>query len=132
MSLNVSIYTPTKIACNTITEEVILTTLKAEMSIRPYHCKIICSIPISLIRMKTENKWKLFTTIGGVAELSDDQLVLCLRDVTEIKSIDLLEIEKKVNEAEGELKKAKNDQEKLKSSETLQKLTNLLKASAYF
>ena len=82
--------------------------------------------------MKTENKWKLFTTIGGVAELSDDKLVLCLRDFTEIKSIDLLEIEKKVNEAEGELKKAKNDQEKLKSSETLQKLTNLLKASAYF
>ena len=82
--------------------------------------------------MKIENKWKLYTTIGGVAELSDDQLVLCLRDVTEIKSIDLLEIEKKVNEAEEELKKAKNDQEKLKSSETLQKLTNLLKASAYF
>ena len=132
MSLNVSIYTPTKIACNTITEEVILTTLKAEMSIRPYHCKIICSIPISLIRMKTDNKWKLFSTIGGVAELSDDQLVLCLRDVTEIKSIDLVEIEKKVNEAEEELKKAENDQQKLKASETLQKLTSLLKASAYF
>lgn len=132
MSLNVSIYTPTKIACNTITDEVILTTLKAEMSIRPYHCKIICSIPISLIRMKTDNKWKLFSTIGGVAELSDDQLVLCLRDVTEIKSIDLVEIEKKVNEAEEELKKAENDQQKLKASETLQKLTSLLKASAYF
>jgi F0F1-type ATP synthase epsilon subunit len=82
--------------------------------------------------MKTDNKWKLFTTIGGVAELSDDQLVLCLRDVIEIKYIDLVEIEKKVNEAEEELKRAENDQEKLKASETLQKLTSLLKASAYF
>jgi F0F1-type ATP synthase epsilon subunit len=42
MSLNVIIYTPTKITCNITTEEVVITTLKAEMSIRPYHCKIIC------------------------------------------------------------------------------------------
>jgi len=132
MSLNVIIYTPTKIVSNTITEEVILTTLKAEMSIRPYHCKVICSIPISLIRMKVENKWQLFITIGGVAELSDDKLLLCLRDVNEIKSVDLVDIETKLNKAEEQLKNAKNDQEKLIASEILQKLTSLLKASAFF
>ena len=58
MSLNVIIYTPTKITCNITTEEVVITTLKAEMSIRPYHCKIICSIPISLIRMKVWHTYK--------------------------------------------------------------------------
>jgi F-type H+-transporting ATPase subunit epsilon len=132
MSLNVIIYTPTKITCNITTEEVVITTLKAEMSIRPYHCKIICSIPISLIRMKVENKWKLFITLGGVAKLSDDKLVLCLRGAEEIKSVDLVDIEVKLNQAEQELKQAENDQVKLKASETLQKLTSLLKASAYF
>jgi len=37
MSLKVIVYTPTKIICNTVTEEVVLPTLKAEMSIRPFH-----------------------------------------------------------------------------------------------
>lgn len=82
--------------------------------------------------MKVENKWKLFITLGGVAKLSDDKLVLCLRGAEEIKSVDLVDIEVKLNQAEQELKQAENDQVKLKASETLQKLTSLLKASAYF
>ena len=132
MSLNIIIYTPTKIICNLVTDEVILTTLKAEMSIRPYHCKIICSIPISLLRMKIDNKWKLFITLGGVVELNNDNLVFCLKGAEEITSLDLLNIENKLNQAEEDLKKSTNDEEKLKASENLQKLTSLLKASSYF
>ena len=45
MSLKVIVYTPTKIICNTVTEEVVLPTLKAEMSIRPFHKQIMGVLP---------------------------------------------------------------------------------------
>ena len=131
MSLNVIIHTPTKILCNIITEEIVLTTVEAELAIRPYHCKIVCCVPISLIRMRIENKWKLYLTIGGITRLKNDKLIFCLRDAEEVKSIDLIDIENKLNQAEERLKNSKDDEEKLQASENLQKLASLLKASAY-
>jgi F0F1-type ATP synthase epsilon subunit len=47
-------------------------------------------------------------------------------------TIDLIDIENKLNQAEERLEKCKNDEEKLQASENLQKLASVLKASAYF
>jgi F-type H+-transporting ATPase subunit epsilon len=131
MSLKVIVYTPTKIICNTLTEEVVLPTLKAEMSIRPYHKQIMGVLPIGLLRIKEGNKWKLLVQLGGIAEFINDKLTIFVRNAEEIKSIDLSDVEKKLNQAEEQLKNATNDQEKIKASENLQRLSALLKATPY-
>ena len=131
MSLKVIVYTPTKIICNTLTEEVVIPTLKAEMSIRPYHKQIMGVLPIGLVRIKVGNNWKLLITLGGIAEFLNDKLTLFVRNAEEITSIDLADVEKKLNQAEEELKNSKNDQEKIKASEKLQRLSALLKATPY-
>jgi ATP synthase F1 epsilon subunit len=131
MSLKVIVYTPTKIICNTLTEEVVLPTLRAEMSIRPYHKQIMGVLPIGLIRIKNGNKWTLLVQLGGIAEFINDKLTIFVRNAEEITSIDLADLEKKVNEAEEKLKAAISDQEKIKASESLQRLSALLKTTPY-
>jgi len=107
MSLKVIVYTPTKIICNTLTEEVVIPTLKAEMSIRPYYKQIMGVLPIGLVRIKVGNNWKLLITLGGIAEFINDKLTLFVRNAEEITSIDLADVEKKLNQAEEELKNSK-------------------------
>jgi len=131
MSLKVIVYTPTKIICSTVTEEVVLPTLKAEMSIRPFHKQIMGVLPIGLLRIKNGKGWNLYVTLGGIAEFVDDKLTIFVRNAEEVNSVDLKNIEEELTKAESELKTAKDDQEKIKASEKLQKLSALLKATPY-
>ena len=130
MSLNITLYTPTRILCNTVTDEVVIPTEKGYFAIREHHQKHCAAISTGLLRVKTNNSWILILVLEGFLRIEKDSLNIFVKDAQIIRSVDSSDIYAKLLKAKEEIKNLPY-QDRLEATAEIAKLKGLILASRY-
>ena len=85
MSIQVRLITPDKIVWDTNAEEIILPSVTGQIGVLKNHATLITALEIGLLRIKSENKWNLIVLTGGFAEIDENEVVVLVKKVEEIK-----------------------------------------------
>jgi len=120
--LHLQIVTPEKIIFDEQVDEVILPTVKGEITVLPHHVPILTQLASGEITIKIKDKKEHLAVVGGFVEVSP-QLVTILADFA-IHAKDVSEAEAKA--AKDRAEKAMN--EKLTEEEVRVNQTELIKA----
>lgn len=133
MSLKVIIYTPNRIICNVLTNELYIPVEIGHFAIQKSFQKHRAAISVGLLRIKNDNKWSLFLVFGGIVEVINDNVTIFVSDAKEIRStdnLDFLDIEKQLNEKKKE--KGKTAYEKMEILQEVNRLRGILQSRNYF
>lgn len=79
MTMRVEILTPRKIEFKGDADCVVLPTQAGEISILPRHSALISVLKQGRIRVKNKDKEDSFSIEGGVAEITEDSVVILLK-----------------------------------------------------
>lgn len=77
--MNIEVLTPRKIELKEEADCVVLPTLAGEIAILPNHASLISVLKPGKIRIKNRDKENLFEIEGGVAEVSENSVVILLK-----------------------------------------------------
>jgi F-type H+-transporting ATPase subunit epsilon len=130
MSLKFTLYTPTRIVCNTVTEEIVIPVNEGSFAIREHHQKHSAAISVGLLRVKTNGSWILLLVFGGILHIQNDKVSVFVSDAQEIRSVDVAEVQAELLKIRTEIFKLQPE-EKRQAILEIDRLSALLKASRY-
>lgn len=85
MSLKIKIMILDQLIMETPIKEVILPSVTGQIGILQDHSPLITALEIGVIRIKTDQKWTPIVVLGGVAKLKNNELLVLVSGIEEIK-----------------------------------------------
>jgi F-type H+-transporting ATPase subunit epsilon len=130
MSLKFTLYTPTRIVCNTVAEEIVVPVSEGSFAIKERHQKHSAAISVGLLRLKNNGSWTLLLVFGGILHIQNNKVSVFVSDAQEIRSVDVAEVQTQLLKIRTEMFKLKPE-EKRQAILEIERLSALLKASLY-
>jgi F0F1-type ATP synthase epsilon subunit len=129
MSLKITVYTPSRVVCNTVTDEVSVPIDVGHFTIKNSFQKHSASISIGLLRIKDGASWSLFSVAAGMVEVENNQVTIFVADAEEIKFVDVPALNAELKQKLAE--KFDNVYEKLENLERIRVIRAFLQASKF-
>lgn len=122
MKLNVRVLTPDGVLFDrNDVDEVIVPTSTGQIGILPYHAPLLTGIEIGVLRMRVENNWVPFISLGGTASVISNSIQIMLTMIEEIPDITLETALEELETCRKELENTKTKKEKLGAEQNYQK-----------
>ena len=129
MSIQVRLITPDKIVWDTNAEEIILPSVTGQIGVLKNHATLITALEIGLLRIKSENKWNLIVLTGGFAEIDENEVVVLVKKVEEIKEEETEEyLIGNIEKITTEMNSAETEAEKIIKTQEVKIITSKLQA----
>jgi F-type H+-transporting ATPase subunit epsilon len=129
MSIQVRLITPDKIVWDTNAEEIILPSVTGQIGVLKNHATLITALEIGLLRIKSENKWNLIVLTGGFAEIDENEVVVLVKKVEEIKEEETEEyLIGNIEKITAEMNSAETEAEKIIKTQEVKIITSKLQA----
>mmetsp|Transcript_7952 Transcript_7952/g.27068 ORF Transcript_7952/g.27068 Transcript_7952/m.27068 type:complete len:139 (+) Transcript_7952:1035-1451(+) len=122
MKLKVRILTPDGIMFDRDdVDEVILPTSTGQIGILPQHTNLLTGLIIGVLRMRIDETWIPFISLGGTASIADNSIQIMLTMVEEISTLTIEEATKELDSCRKELENTQTKKEKLGAEQNYQK-----------
>jgi len=122
MTLKVRILTPDGIMFDRDdVDEVILPTSTGQIGILPQHTNLLTGLIIGVLRMRIEETWIPFISLGGTASISNNSIQVMLTMIEEISTLTIEEATKELDACRKELENTQTKKEKLGAEQNYQK-----------
>lgn len=132
MSLNICVIAPDGLILDTTVDEVVLPSLTGQLGILIGHAPLITALEIGLLRTKVGSLWTPFIVLGGFAVVKNNDVIVLISGVEEIKKIEYKEAEALLDEAKKNFLIAKTTKEKIAASQYIKIAASRLQALPFF
>jgi F-type H+-transporting ATPase subunit epsilon len=110
--------------------ELYLTTLNGPITILGDHAPMVTILDIGVCSLKIENNWKSFVGVGGYADVIDNNVIILMRDIIEIKDKAIEDVMSEIQQSLSSLKDAKTLKLKMEAAQEIRLKTMILNALA--
>merc|ERR1712046_182789 len=107
----------------------ILPSVTGQIGVLKNHATLITALEIGLLRIKSENKWNLIVLTGGFAEIDENEVVVLVKKVEEIKEEETEEyLIGNIEKITAEMNSAETEAEKIIKTQEVKIITSKLQA----
>ena len=132
MTLTLRVIAPDQSVFDDTADEIILPSTTGLLGILPGHISMVTAIDFGVLRVLKNGNWDSIALTGGFAEVESDEVTVLVNKAEMGKNIDSVKAEAELEKAKNQLSKAedqKNNLEKIKAQETLNKAKTWFQAS---
>ena len=132
MSLNLRVLAPDQSVFDDTADEIILPSTTGLLGVLPGHISMVTAIDFGVLRVLKNGNWDSIALTGGFAEVESNEVTILVNKAEMGKNIDSVLAEAELEEAKNKLNQAsdkKNNTEKIKAQETLDKAKAWFQAS---
>jgi len=132
MSLTLRVLAPDQSVFDDTADEIILPSTTGLLGVLPGHISMVTAIDFGVLRVLKNGNWNSIALTGGFAEVESNEVTVLVNKAEMGENIDSVKAEAELAQAKNELEKAedkKNNTEKIKAQETLNKAKAWFQAS---
>ena len=132
MSLTLRVLAPDQSVFDDTADEIILPSTTGLLGVLPGHISMVTAIDFGVLRVLKNGNWDSIALTGGFAEVESNEVTVLVNKAEMGKNIDSVQAEAELEEAKNKLNQAsdkKNNTEKIKAQETLDKAKAWFQAS---
>ena len=132
MSLTLRVLAPDKSVFDDTADEIILPSTTGLLGVLPGHISMVTAIDFGVLRVLKNGNWNSIALTGGFAEVESNEVTVLVNKAEMGKNIDSVKAEAELEQAKNQLSQAedkKNNTEKIKAQETLNKAKTWFQAS---
>nr|YP_011007012.1 ATP synthase CF1, subunit epsilon [Phaeostrophion irregulare]WAM64299.1 ATP synthase CF1, subunit epsilon [Phaeostrophion irregulare] len=128
MSLKICVIAPDGLIWDTIVDEVVLPSLTGQLGILVGHAPLITALEIGILRIKVDSLWTPIIVLGGFAVVKNNEVIVLISGVEEIKKVDYTKAEQLLDQAEKDYDLAETTKEKIAASQQIKIAASRLQA----
>lgn len=132
MSLKICVIAPDGLIWDTTADEVVLPSLTGQLGILVGHAPLITALEIGILRTKVDSIWTPIIVLGGFAVVKNDEVIVLISGVEEIKKQDYNEAKELLSQATKDYDFAKTTKEKIDASQNIKIAASRLQAFRFF
>tara|TARA_B100000965_G_scaffold103243_1_gene85009 strand:+ start:420 stop:827 length:408 start_codon:yes stop_codon:yes gene_type:complete len=132
MSLTLRVLAPDQSVFDDTADEIILPSTTGLLGVLPGHISMVTAIDFGVLRVLKNGNWDSIALTGGFAEVESNEVTVLVNKAEMGKNIDSVKAEAELEQAKNQLSQAedkKNNTEKIKAQETLNKAKTWFQAS---
>ena len=132
MSLTLRVLAPDQSVFDDTADEIILPSTTGLLGVLPGHISMVTAIDFGVLRVLKNGNWDSIALTGGFAEVESNEVTVLVNKAEMGKNIDSVKAEAELEKAKNQLSQAedkKNNTEKIKAQETLNKAKTWFQAS---
>ena len=132
MSLTLRVLAPDQSVFDDTADEIILPSTTGLLGVLPGHISMVTAIDFGVLRVFKNGNWDSIALTGGFAEVESNEVTVLVNKAEMGKNIDSVKAEAELEQAKNQLSQAedkKNNTEKIKAQETLNKAKTWFQAS---
>ena len=132
MSLTLRVLAPDQSVFDDTADEIILPSTTGLLGVLPGHISMVTAINFGVLRGLKNGNWDSIALTGGFAEVESNEVTVLVNKAEMGKNIDSVQAEAELEQAKNKLNQAndkKNNTEKIKAQETLDKAKAWFQAS---
>ncbi len=132
MSLTLRVLAPDQSVFDDTADEIILPSTTGLLGVLPGHISMVTAINFGVLRVLKNGNWDSIALTGGFAEVESNEVTVLVNKAEMGKNIDSVQAEAELEEAKNKLNQTsdkKNNTEKIKAQETLNKAKAWFQAS---
>lgn len=107
--LHLKITTHEKVVFDADVDEIYSKSTQGEFGVLPNHIPFMCPLDIGITKIVTDGKPELFTTMGGIFQLKDNEALILTQTAERAEEIDVTRAEEAKRRAEERLENSTND-----------------------
>lgn len=128
MSLKICVIAPDGLIWDTTADEVVLPSLTGQLGILTGHAPLITALEIGILRTKVDSIWTPIIVLGGFAVVKNDEVIVLISGVEEIKKQDYTQAKELLAQATKAYDFAETTKEKIDASQNIKIASSRLQA----